>query len=617
MNRIQESTTPKPKRHRPPADLAPGFAIETHRGVALLALFSALLQSVIFAPISVWPVAFVCLVPWLILTARTTQAPRVYFYSYVLGLASFLINMRWMYVATGWGYLALALYQAAYFPLVACPVRHAVRRRHWPLAVAFPLIWTGSEMLRAVVISGFPWFYLSHSLYGVLTFIQVSDLVGAYGVSFVVAAVNGAIADVILVRLSRKDPSPLEGRNATKEGAVRFPVGRVRGETGDVTLSPTLSLEGRGGFQAPARSARFSVVFAVVLVAATVIYGQVQLHRDTTTEGPKVAVIQGDYLVTVDGNDATDREKMRTYFSMIDAAAKEKPDLFLLPETPWIMYLNPEARDFFQISRESFARFQRYATRNNAYLVTGSASLVQTPYDLLAQERRYNSATVFRPDGSEPERYDKVHLVYFGEVVPFRFGRLRSVYFWLNRLMPFSGGDNDFEYSLFPGDAFRSFTMKAASQPGRSYRFGVPICYEDVMPYVSREFVSGGSNKKRVDFLLNISNDGWYGHGTQQPQHLAICVFRAVENRVGVARAVTTGVSAFIDPSGGVHDRVGGDPSHRWPGESGYATARISVDSRYSLYSRYGDWFAWGCALVWLLVYVDYWIARARALAAE
>jgi apolipoprotein N-acyltransferase len=550
--------------------------METHRGVALLALFSALLQSVIFAPISVWPVAFVCLVPWLILTARTTQAPRVYFYSYVLGLASFLINMRWLYVATGWGYLALALYQAVYFPLVACPVRHAVRRRHWPLAVAFPIIWVGSEMLRAVVISGFPWFYLSHSLYGVLTLIQVSDLVGSYGVSFVVAAVNGAIADVILVRLTA-----------------------------------------RSGAAAPARSARFSVAFAVVLVAATVIYGQVQLNRGTTTEGPKVAVIQGDYLVTVDGNDATDREKMRTYFSMIEAAANEKPDLFLLPETPWIMYLNPEARDFFQISRESFARFQRCATRNNAYLVTGSASLVQTPYDLLTQERRYNSATVFRPDGSEPGRYDKVHLVYFGEVVPFRFGRLRSVYFWLNRLMPFSGGDNAIEYSLFSGDGFHTFGMEAASQPGRSYRFGAPICYEDVMPYVSREFVSGGSNKKRADFLLNISNDGWYGHGAQQPQHLAICVFRAVENRVGVARAVTTGISAFIDPSGRVHDRVQGDSSHRWPGESNYAVARIGVDSRYSLYSRYGDWFAWGCALVWLLAYIDYWIARARALAAE
>lgn len=580
LNRTLDPTTTNAQQRRGSVYPAQAFAINTHRAVAVLALLSVLLQSVIFAPLSVWPVAFVCMVPWLILTARTSQASRVYFYSYVLGLASFLINMRWMYAATGWGYLGLSLYQAAYFPLVACPVRHAVRRRRWPLAVVFPLIWTGSEMLRAVVITGFPWFYLSHSQYSVLTMIQISDLVGAYGVSFVVAAVNGAIADVILVKLRARS----------------------------------------GSDGMPARSARFSVVLAIVLVAATVIYGQVQLRSGTTTEGPKVAVIQGDYLVSVDGPDADDRDKMRRYFSMLEAAAKEKPDLFLLPETPWIMYLNPEARDFgqtdfFRISRDSFAKFKHYATRGNAYVVVGSASLVQTPNDLLASERRYNSATVFHPDGSEPGRYDKIHLVYFGEVVPFRFGRLRFVYLWLNQIMPFSGADQGLEYSLTSGNEFRSFTMEPASQPGRSYRFGVPICYEDVMPYVSREFVSGGSNTKRVDFLLNISNDGWYGHGSQQPQHLAICVFRAVENRVGIARAVTTGVSAFIEPSGQVHDRVRGDPANGWPGESGYAISRIGVDSRYSMYSRYGDWFAWGCALAWLLTYIDYWIARARAAA--
>ncbi len=585
LNRTRHSMAPKVKQNRAFLEADSASALGTHRSIAVLALLSTLLQGIIFAPISIWPAAFVCMVPWLILTARTPQAPRVYFYSFMLGLGSFLVNMRWMYVATGWGYLALSLYQAAYFPLVACPVRHAVRRRRWPLAVAFPLIWTGSEMLRAVVISGFPWFYLAHSQSSVLTLIQISDLVGAYGVSFVVAAVNGAIADAILVKLGVG--RGLQSPRIPSSAATHWP------------------------------TARFSMVFAAVLVFATVIYGQIQLRRSTTTEGPKVAVIQGDYLTSVDGPVAKDRDKMETHFLMIEEAAKEKPDLFLLPETPWIMYLNPEARDFFSISRESFARFQRYSTENNAYLVTGSASLEQTPYDLLATERRYNSATVFDPDGSEPGRYDKIHLVPFGEVVPFRFGRLRFIYLWLNRIMPFSGASQGLEYSLFTGDQFRTFTMKPSSQPGRTYRFGVPICYEDVMPYVSREFVSGGSNEKRVDFLLNISNDGWYGHGSQQPQHLAVCVFRAVENRVGIARAVTTGVSAFIEPSGRVHDRVRGDPKHGWPGESGYAISRVGVDSRYSIYSRCGDWFAWGCALVWLLAYIDYWIARAREAVAE
>jgi apolipoprotein N-acyltransferase len=532
------------------------------------------LQSVIFAPIGWWPLAFICLTPWLILTVVTTRAPRVYFYSFVIGLTAYLINMRWLYVATGWGYLALALYQAAYFPLVACPVRHAVRRRRWPLALVFPLVWTGSELIRAVAFTGFPWFFLSHSFHRALTLIQISDLVGAYGVSFVVAAANGAIADAVLRRLASRGA-----------GAMRSNLG----------------------------GARASLTFAGVLLLATIVYGQVQLRRATTQDGPKVAVIQGDYFISVDGPDADDRGKMRTHIALMDEAAKQKPDLVLLPETPWIMYLNPEARDFFSLSRDSFRRFRRFIEATGAYLVTGSASLEQTPDDLLAKERRYNSATVFAPEGGEPGRYDKVHLVPFGEVVPFRFGRLRPVYLWLNSFMPFGGPGSVAEYSLFAGRQFNIFSVKPPSQPGKSFRFGVPICYEDVMPYVARAFVCGGSSEKRVDFLLNISNDGWYGRGAQQPQHLAICVFRAVENRVGIARAVTTGVSAFIDPTGRVRDKVTADSLPGTPGESGFAVAGVKVDSRYSLYSRYGDWFAWGCAAIWLLLYVDYWIARARA----
>ena len=132
------------------------------------------------------------------------------------------------------------------------------------------------------------------------------------------------------------------------------------------------------------------------------------------------------------------------------------------------------------------------------------------------------------------------------------------------------------------------------------------------MPYVSRRFVSGGAGQKQVDFLLNISNDGWFGRGVQQPQHLAICAFRAVENRVGIVRSVNTGVSAFIQPNGHIHDQVTGNPGGQWPGISGYSVARVGVDSRYTLYSRYGDWFAWLCVAIGLISLIDYWIVRAR-----
>ncbi len=584
MNRLTKANLTPDSNDDPRTTLDLGWGVEAHRAMILLSAAALVLMSLIFAPIGLVPVSFVCLVPWLMMVGGSTRAPRVYFYSYVMALAFFLINMRWLYTATGLGYVALSVYMAAYFPLVACPLRHVVRRRRWPLAIALPFVWTGSELLRAVVLSGFPWFFLSHSLHGVKTLIQISDLVGAYGVTFMVAAVNGAVADILFEVLAARRQD-------------RSRIGR--------------------------RRVRVSAAFAGVIVLVVAVYGQIQLHRDTTTEGPKIAVIQGDYIDTVSseraqGHDkASKEERMATYLSMLDAAAKERPDLYLLPETPWMMYLNPEARDFDRFWRRTFSEFQSRAMRRNAVVVTGSASAVPTPNDLLADQRRYNSATVFFPDGSEPQRYDKIHLVYFGEVVPFRSGRLRFLYFWLNRLMPFSGPDGEFEYSVFPGEGFRRFTLPSSSQDGRELRFAVPICYEDVMPYVAREFVWGGSNEKRVDFLLNISNDGWFGRGIghhrpQQWQHLAICVFRAVENRVGIARAVNTGISGFIEPSGRVHDLVRGDPSTPWPGECGFAVARLGVDSRLTVYSRYGDWFAWGCALVWLLLFIDYWIVRAR-----
>ncbi len=581
MNRKHAVIDPPSKAKTAPVRAEIPYVISTHRTLALLGLAAFLLKSLIFTPIGIWPLAFVCLVPWVLMVALSSQAPRVYFYSFAWAFLFFLVNLRWLYEASGVGFVALSFYLSIYFPIMACPLRHVARRRNIPLAIALPCIWVAGVFLRAIVMSGFPWFFLSHSVYRVLTLIQVSDLVGAYGPSFLIAAINGAIVDVILDRLQARH-RPLA------EWITRRP------------------------------QARRSILVAASLLVFVCVYGQVQLRRDTTSVGPKIALLQGDYVMSVDGEESNDIEKRSVHFSMANAAAAQSPDLYLLPETPWMMYLNPEARDFTYppLSRSSFDAFQKHAIDHRAYIVTGSASLVLTPMDLLAKDHKYNSATIFHPDGREPDRYDKVHLVYFGEVVPFRFTSLRFLYFWMNRMMPFAGPKGDYEYSLFHGDGFRYFEMKPTSMPDRSFRFGVPICYEDVMPYVARKFANDGDHKQ-VDFLLNISNDGWFGRNHQQPQHLSICAFRAVENRVGIARAVNTGISAFIDPSGKIHDAVRGDPTDDWPREVGFSVANVLVDSRYTFYTRFGDWFGLVCVLIWLAFFVDYWIMRARALIVE
>ena len=343
---------------------------------------------------------------------------------------------------------------------------------------------------------------------------------------------------------------------------------------------------------------------------------------DTISDGPRIAILQGNYPNYVDPEmirrQPTPRERAERYFEMLHQAGKEEPDLFLLPETPWFMYLNHEfisrplerwtAPWYALRPQVCYEKFRRAAETYNAYIVTGSASLEPQPLSIRAEELRYNSAFIFSPGGEKTDRYDKIHLVLIGEYVPFRYGPLRFVYLWLNKRLPFGG--EDLEYSLSPGEEFNTFTMHARTQEGREYRFGTPICYENVMPYVSREFVTGADGSKQCDFLLNLSNDGWFPHSWELPQHLAASVFRAVENRVGVARAVNTGISCFVDPDGRVHHKVTKNGIAVGPGVDGYRIANVRIDSRHSIYSRHGDIFAVICALLWGVFYLDYIIVR-------
>ena len=131
----------KPKQKQEAALEHLGISLNTHRAILVPALGTLLLKSLLFAPISIWPLAFVCLVPWLVMTGAAGQAPRVYFYSYVMALLFFLWNMRWLYYPTGLGYVAMSFYLAVYFPLMACPIRHAVRRHRLPLALVVPVVW--------------------------------------------------------------------------------------------------------------------------------------------------------------------------------------------------------------------------------------------------------------------------------------------------------------------------------------------------------------------------------------------------------------------------------------------------------------------------------------------
>jgi apolipoprotein N-acyltransferase len=242
----------------------------------------------------------------------------------------------------------------------------------------------------------------------------------------------------------------------------------------------------------------------------------------------------------------------------------------------------------------------------------------------------YNSAYFYRPDGiRDPGRYDKIHLVLFGEYIPFK----RWFPWLLEHFMPegyhpsltLEHGSNYTLFEMAPREMSggKSGVSSGDSQLPTSnfqlqtpHRFAVIICYEDTIPYVGRNFALDEQGRKQIDWLVNISNDGWFvrfpeGQGRVIPsselaQHAAICTFRAVENRLAVIRSVNTGISCLIESTGRIRDGYLA-ASDDFPSEAmdrtamaGWFMDRLPIDKRVTFYSRHGEWFADGCSLVFV-----------------
>jgi apolipoprotein N-acyltransferase len=198
----------------------------------------------------------------------------------------------------------------------------------------------------------------------------------------------------------------------------------------------------------------------------------------------------------------------------------------------------------------------------------------------------YNSAVLFGPDGEERTRYHKTHLVPFGEYIPLEplFGILRN-FVQIGRFSP--------------GHEKTIFVLPSTSQkPHFKARFGVLVCYEDIFPGLVRDFCRGGA-----DFMINMTNDAWFGKTTAPYQHAQASVFRAVENRVNVIRSANTGYSCFISPEGRILGAVEdkGEPIF----VSGHHTMEILLRKNTSIFTRYGDLFLVLVAGLCFLAYRD------------
>jgi apolipoprotein N-acyltransferase len=220
---------------------------------------------------------------------------------------------------------------------------------------------------------------------------------------------------------------------------------------------------------------------------------------------------------------------------------------------------------------------------------------------------RFNSAFLYKKDGERAkEVYNKIHLVPFGEVLPLR----KSLAWFYELLMKVKFIPYNFDYSLDYGSEYTIFEMTGGKDlQAQAYKFGVMICYEDTVPAIARRFALDEQNRKRLDWLVNISNDGWFVRfknekvlpSAELPQHVAVCAFRAVENRLAVLRSVNTGISCLIDSFGRIRNEF---PAGTLPfeamartGMAGWFTDRIPIDRRITFFSKYGELLDFCCEL--------------------
>jgi apolipoprotein N-acyltransferase len=571
--------------------------------VLLPALLSSALLWLSFFPVACGWLAWVALLPWLALVRSPARPRTLYLLTYLVGLAFYWPALQWMRVADPRMYVtwaALATYCPLYLPLALYLVRRLDRRTRLPLVVTFPVVWTALEFFRAEFMGGFAsrllgthqhdypggftWYFLGYSQHDFLEVIQVADLAGVYGVSFLLCAVNALLFEALYARAWFRD-----------------------------------ALVGPGAPQPATRLALLGQGLGVgALLLATLAYGSWRLRQDAFTPGPRLALVQGnlDQRIRNDvgGPDAARSKQAKVvvvdHFGRLGALASAYgPDLIVLPETSYPDFWEELAPGVPDAASREIARRVADAWHTNALLGLSSDVVGDD-----GKRRSYNSAVLVGKDARYLGRYDKIHRVPFGEYIP-----LKDLFPVIKRLAPY-----DYDYEVRPGADFTRFPLTAAGHP-RPFSFGVVICYEDTIAAMARPY-GGGDGLPPADFVLNISNDGWFDGTAEHDQHLAICRFRAVECRRAVARAVNMGVSALIDGNGRVlaprsrptpgwafpgakvwdvprDDRPAGLPVSRWhefKKVPGVLLATVPVDTRVSLYARWGDWLPGACWAVLL-----------------
>jgi apolipoprotein N-acyltransferase len=522
----------------------------------LLAVLSGLLLYAAFPLPGWWPLGWMALAPLIVGAARSGPWTAA-----LLGLAAGMLAnalaMPWLItVMKTYGglsllvslllYLLLVLYLSLYTSAFALTVSLLCRRGGPDWVLLAPVAWVGAELLRGTLITGFPWNLLAYTQAAVPAAIQPAAVVGAYGLSLILALSSALLA-----------------RGALGSGHQRWPGGsKALPAWAWPGLALALVLLVLGGGQA-----RIAVLDARVSGAGQTPRLEAAMIQCNVAQEMKMSA----------------RERVRIAELLYDltreAGSRGPLDLVIWPEAS-IPFLRFRNEPVFRGEIEALAR------EIDAPILFGTvdspAALDETYRPGGRGRGEYtNAAMMLDRRGQLTFKYDKIHLVPFGEYVP-----ARQLLFFAGKLVA--------EVADFtPGKSYAITRLGAAEG-------GCLICYEIIFPGLVRSFVRSGA-----DVLVTITNDAWFGDSAAPRQHFNAAVLRAVENGRLVLRCANTGISGVIDPLGRVLERTRLNERVIVPVSQG-------VTPLDTFYSRHGEVTSWGCLVIWAAALVTCRARRGR-----
>ncbi len=462
--------------------------------------------------------AWIALVPMMILI-KSPSCKNNFYVGFLTGFVHYITLIYWLTGTLGtYGnvpiffsiplLILLSAYLAAYMGIFAA-VLGWLRPSPVISIIFFPALWVFLEYVRSFFFTGFPWELIGYSQFNNLNIIQISDIFGVYGVSFLVILSNLSVSLIILYF----------------KGSSWY------------------------GQKIALKSAALPALVFVLILSGTWYYGKQRLKTidklSNTADSINIALIQGNIDQTIKWDKAYQQSTLEKYIRLSQSVKKDNPDLIIWPETaaPFYIQHNKELSTILM----------------NGICDIGTDFIIGAPSFMLENKgiKYFNSAYLINKKGDIQGRYDKSHLVPFGEYIPFS-----KCFPFLNKIVE---GAGDFHHG-----------RKGVVTHWNKCKLAILICYEIIFPQLA-----GAMSNNNASLIINITNDAWYGRSSAPFQHFSMAIFRAVENRRSLVRAANTGISGFVGPGGRVLAKTD-------IFKKAAVTCQVPLMHDKSFYSRYG-----------------------------